>query len=329
VRIAHPATFTLIALAAACAHAPAPPPRPPLPHVVERPHRVAHHDGVDVAWDAFGDPHARPLLLVMGLGLQMIAWDERFCDALAARGFYVVRFDNRDAGLSTHFTAYGDPNPLAVWDELRKKRPVTPPYRLVDMAADAVAVLDDAGIRAAHVVGVSMGGMIAQELAIDHPERVLTLTSVMSTTGDPSVRGPSFETMAALLKPFPSDREGVVDRSVEVARTLHGPGFAFDEETVRRIGARSYDRAFDPGGVRRQLIAIWLSGDRTPALRQLHVPALVVHGDADPLVPIDGGRATAAAIPGARLDVIPGMGHELPRAIWPRLIDEIARLATP
>ncbi len=287
----------------------------------------ARAGNVDIAWDSFGDPHARPLLLIMGLGLQMIAWDDAFCQSLAARGFWVIRFDNRDVGLSTSFDAWGDPNPLQVFDELRKKHPVTPPYRLRDMADDALGVLDTAGVQRAHVVGVSMGGMIAQELAIRHPERVATLTSIMSTTGATDVRGPSFETIAALLAPFPPDRAGFIRRSVELAHTLHGPGFPFEDERVRSVAARSFDRAYRPGGVRRQLVAIWLSGDRTPALATLRVPALVIHGDADPLVPVDGGRATARAIPGARLEIIPGMGHELPRPVWPRVIDDIAALA--
>ncbi|HEX8951064.1 MAG TPA: alpha/beta hydrolase [Polyangia bacterium] len=321
------ASVVSLALAlAACATKAPPPPADPA-SIVERPVQHARAGNVDIVWDSFGDPHARPLLLVMGLGLQMVAWDDAFCEALAARGFWVLRFDNRDVGLSTSFDAYGDPNPLQVFDELRKKHPVTAPYLLRDMAEDAVGVLDAAGVRAAHVVGVSMGGMIAQELAIRHPERVLSLTSIMSTTGAVDVRGPSFETMTALLAPFPSDRPGFIRRSVEVAHTLHGGGFPFEDERVRRVAARSFDRAYRPGGVRRQLIAIWLSGDRTPALHKLAVPTLVVHGDADPLVPVEGGRATARAIPGARLEIIPGMGHELPRPVWPRVVDDVAALA--
>ncbi|HEX6836141.1 MAG TPA: alpha/beta fold hydrolase, partial [Polyangia bacterium] len=192
---------------------------------------------------------------------------------------------------------------------------------------DAAGVLDAAGVRAAHVLGVSMGGMIAQELAIRHPDRVLSLTSIMSTTGATDVRGPSFETIAAVLAPFPPDRPGFIRRSVELARTLHGGGFPFEDERVRRVAARSFDRAYRPAGVRRQLVAIWLSGDRTPELDKLSVPALVIHGDADPLIPVDGGRATAAAIPGARLEIIPGMGHELPKPVWPRVIDDVTALA--
>ena len=299
-------------------------------HVVERPARIAHANGVDLAWDSFGDAGARPLLLIMGLGLQMIAWDDEFCEALAARGFYVIRYDNRDVGLSTSFDAYGDPNPLAVFDQLRKKRPVQAPYLLADLADDAAALLAAIGVRApAHVVGVSMGGMIAQELAIRHPERVATLTSIMSNTGALDVRGPSFQTIAAVLAPFPPDRAGFIRRSLELARTLHGPGFPLDEERIRRVAARSFDRAGHPmaAGVRRQLICIWLSSDRTPALQKLRVPALVIHGDADPLVPVDGGRATARAIPGAKLEIVAGMGHELPRGVWPRVIDGVTALA--
>ncbi|MCU1279677.1 MAG: alpha/beta hydrolase fold protein [bacterium] len=324
--------LTLIALfAGACATttkatSPAPPAAQPAA-VVERPSQRARVNGVELAWDSFGDAHARPLLLVMGLGLQMIAWDDEFCEALAARGFYVIRFDNRDVGLSTSFDAYGDPNPLQVFDELRKKRPVTPPYLLRDLADDAAALLDTLGVRAAHVLGVSMGGMIAQELAIRHPERVLTLTSIMSTTGATDVRGPSYETIAAVLRPFPADRGGFIARSLEIARTLHGGGQPFDEERYRRLAARSFDRAYHPGGVRRQLVAIALSGDRTAALNKLTLPVLVMHGDADPLVPVDGGRATARAIAGARLEIIAGMGHELPRTVWPRVIDGVAKLA--
>jgi pimeloyl-ACP methyl ester carboxylesterase len=321
------ALVALVSVGCATTSAPATAPAAEPAAVVERPAQRARVNGVELAWDSFGDPKTRPLLLVMGLGLQMIAWDDAFCEALAARGFYVIRFDNRDAGLSTSFDAYGDPNPLQVFDQLRKKRPVNAPYLLRDMADDAIGVLDAAGVRAAHVLGISMGGMIAQELAIRHPERVLTLTSIMSTTGATDVRGPSYETIAAVLAPFPPNRGGFIQRSLEVARTLHGGGFAFDEDRYRRLAARSFDRAYHPGGVRRQLIAIWLSGDRTAALAKLALPTLVMHGDADPLIPIDGGRATARAIPGARLEIVSGMGHELPRAVWPQVIDGVTKLA--
>lgn len=313
----------LILVAAGCA-AHAPPPPVEIAPVVEKPLQRAHVNGVDLAWDSFGDPHHPPLLLIMGLGMQMIAWDDELCAMLAARGFYVVRFDNRDVGRSTWLDDKGDPNPLQVFDELRRKRPVTPPYTLADMADDTAALLDALGIRAAHVAGVSMGGMIAQELALRHPERVLSLASIMSATGDASVRGPSFETIAALLKPFPPERAGYVARAVELWRTLGGTD---DVPMVRQIAARSFDRGYHPAGVRRQLVAIWCSGNRKPALARLRLPTLVLHGERDPLIPVDNGRDTAAAIPGARLVTVPGMGHELPRRVWPLLVDELAKLA--
>ena len=314
-----------VAVAAGCATTPPPPAA--IPRVVEPPVHRARANGLELAWDSFGDPHAPPLLLIMGLGMQMIAWDEAFCRALAARGFYVIRFDNRDVGLSTSFDALGDPNPLEVFDRLRRRKPVRAPYLVSDMAEDAIGLLDALGLPAAHVVGLSLGGMIAQQMAIAHPERVLTLTSIMSTTGDPRLRGPSFETIAALLEPFLPDRDGFIARSVALAHTLDGPGFPFDEARVRRLAARSFDRAYHPSGVRRQLVAIWLSGSRKAALARLRVPTLVFHGDADPLIPVDGGRDTARTIPGARLVVIHGMGHDLVPAVWPRLIDELVRLA--
>jgi pimeloyl-ACP methyl ester carboxylesterase len=317
-----------VALAACAASPPPATPSPPsLARIAERPVHVAHAHGVDLAWDSFGDDKAPPVVLIMGLGLQMIAWDEAFCTALAARGYRVIRFDNRDVGLSTRFDAAGDPNVLQVWDDLRRRLPVTPAYRIADLADDTLGLLDALGIPAAHLVGVSMGGMVAQQLAIDHPDRVLSLTSIMSTTGDPNLRGPSFEVMAELLPPFPPNREAFVARSLRLARTLRGPGFPLDEDHIRRIAARSFDRGYSPGGVHRQLVAIWLGGNRHAALGKLRVPALVIHGDADPLLSVEGGRDTAAAIPGARLIVIPGMGHELPRAVWDKVIDAIATLA--
>lgn len=316
--------------AVACAATPAPQ-RAILETVVERPVQNAQVRGIELAWDDFGDRAAPPVLLIIGLGMQMIAWDDRFCTALAARGFHVIRFDNRDAGLSTSFDEAGDPNLLARWDALSRRRPVTPPpYRLSDMADDAAALLESLALPPAHVVGMSLGGMIAQELALRHPERVRTLTSIMSTTGDPHLRGPSFEVIAELLRPFPQDREGFVRRSVEVARVLHGPAFPFDEAGARRLAARSWDRARGrngQAGLHRQLEAIWAAPDRTAELGQLQRPTLVIHGDADPLIPLDAGRATARAIPGASLLIIPGLGHELPHEQEGRLVDAIAQLA--
>ncbi len=298
-----------------------------VPVEVEPALQRARANGIELAWESFGDQHAPAVLLIMGLGMQMIGWDEQFCTQLAARGFRVIRFDNRDAGLSTSFDQAGDPNPLKVWDDLRRKRPATAAYHVADLADDAIGLLDALGIRSAHVVGVSMGGMIAQEMAIRHPERVRTLTSIMSSTGDPDVQGPTFEVLSALLAPFPPDRAGFIERSVQLARTIGSRGFPFEEARIRRLAGRSFERAYHPSGTRRQLVAIWASGNRKPALAGVHVPTLVLHGAADPLIPVENGRDTAQAIPGARLQIIAGMGHDLPRPVWPQLIDAIAALA--
>jgi len=318
----------LIALALwGCAAGPAPPP-PEIPRVVERASARAHVNGIDLEWDSFGDEKAPPLLLIMGLGMQMIGWDEALCEKLAARGFRVIRFDNRDVGHSSWMDAAGEADPLRVWNEMMKRRARPPsPYTIADLAEDAIGLLDALGIRAAHVAGASMGGMIAQEMAIAHPGRVLSLTSIMSTTGEPDIKGPSFETLAALLEPFPPERGAFVERSLRLHRTLGSPGFARDETYVRRLAARSFDRGYHPAGMKRQLIAIWASPGRRKALAALTIPTVVFHGDADPLLPVENGVDTARAIPGAKLIRVPGMGHDLPREIWPQLIDAIASVA--
>jgi pimeloyl-ACP methyl ester carboxylesterase len=312
----------LVLFCTACV-ANAPPPPAEVPRVVEKPAQRVMANGIELAWESFGDEKAPVILLVMGLGMQMIGWPEAFCTQLAARGYRVVRFDNRDVGLSTHFT--GDVNPLQVFDELRRKKPVQSAYLLADMANDAFGLLDALGIEKAHVAGVSMGGMIAQQMAIARPERVASLTSIMSTTGDPDVKGPTFEVLTALLEPFPPERAAFVERSLKLARTVGTPGG--DETAIRALAARSFDRSYAPMGPRRQLVAIWASGSRKAALGSLKMPVMVVHGQADPLIPVDGGRATAAAVPGARLEIIAGMGHDLPRAHWLRVIDAIVQAA--
>jgi len=279
--------------------------------------------GVRVAYEALGSPDGEPLLLVMGLGMQMLAWPDDFCAGLAQRGFSPVRFDNRDTGLSTHLTGLGAPNPALVM--LRPQ--AVAGYRLSDMADDAAAVVDAAGWRSAHVVGVSLGGMIAQTLAIRHPSRVRTLTSIMSTPA-PRVGRPLVRAMLALRPGQVRDREDAARRLVRVFRVIGSPAYPLDEDWLREIGRRSYDRAYDPDGALRQLAAIGASGDRRPGLAGVRVPTLVVHGDADPLVRPAGGRATAAAIPGARLVMYPGMGHNLPRELWPSITDEISALAS-
>jgi pimeloyl-ACP methyl ester carboxylesterase len=273
-------------------------------------------NGIDIAYESFGSPSGRPLLLIMGLGAQLIQWDEELCELLAEAGHHVVRFDNRDAGLSTHFHDAGVPSGGA-----------PAPYLLQDMADDAAALMDVLGWPAAHVVGASMGGMIAQTLAISHPERVLTLTSIMSTPG-PSTAPPSQAAAAVLMSRPPADRAAVLEQAVQTWTIIGSPGYELDRERITAMAALAYDRCFDPAGTARQMAAIMASGDRTEGLGKVGVPTLVLHGEADPLIPVAGGRATAAAVPGARLVTYPGMGHDLPRALWPEYVNEITKLTS-
>jgi pimeloyl-ACP methyl ester carboxylesterase len=281
--------------------------------------QLAEVNGVELCYETFGDAGGRPLLLVMGLGAPMIWWDEEFCENLATQGFRVIRFDNRDAGRSSRM--HGRAN-LAQAYLLRRA-----PYSLADMAADAAGLLDVLGIPAAHVVGASMGGMIAQTLAIRNPARVLSLTSIMSSTGGRLVGRPSGRAMSMLLGAPPRDRAAYVEMLVRTFRLIGSPGYPFDEARMRDRAERTFDRGVDPGSTARQLAAVMAERDRGPRLRRVRVPALVVHGARDPLVHVSGGRATARAIPGADLDIVPGMGHDLPRAVWPRVIRGITRIA--
>jgi pimeloyl-ACP methyl ester carboxylesterase len=276
---------------------------------------------MELEYDTFGDPAAVPLLLVMGWATQMIAWDEEFCETLAGRGFHVIRFDNRDIGLSTKLDHLGLPD---LGDLVARER--QPPYTLADMAADAAGLLDALGVRAAHVVGISMGGYIAQLLAIRHTDRVLSLTSIMSGLGGVDDVPASPEVTAALLSPPPEDREGLIEYGVMTSRLIGSPDY-FDEARARIVRTRAVDRSVHAAGVLRQLGAIIAAPSRRESLGRLRIPALVIHGDADPLVPIENGRRTAAAIPGSRLVVLPGMGHELPPQLWPQIIDAIAENA--
>lgn len=273
---------------------------------------IAHGVGpakIDIAYERLGSPDDPPVLLVMGLGAQLIAWPDGLCNALVERGLQVIRFDNRDAGQSTHFH-HAPPSP--------------PPYTLSDMAGDAVGLLDQLGIAGAHVVGASLGGFVAQTIAIEHPTRIRTLTAIMSSTGSSSVGQAAPHVMAQLLRPPPSSRAEAIEQTVRTFELIGSPGFERDVAAVRERAALSYDRGYDPAGVMRQLAASFASGNRTTKLRALTVPTLVIHGADDPLVGVSGGRAIADAIPGARLVVIDGMGHDLPRALWPRFADEIA-----
>jgi len=276
---------------------------------------TADTNGIQLFFDEHGDPGADPLLLVMGFTAQMTAWPLAFVDELAQRGFRVVRVDNRDCGLSTHLDGV-DVNPFEV-------DPTKVPYLLSDMALDLVGLLDHLEIPRAHVVGASMGGMIAQTLALEHPERVASLCSLMSTTGAPGVGQPTAEAVLTLLVPPASDREGTVARSVEVAAALGSKSHPADPDEVRRGAGEAYDRAFYPEGAGRQLAAMLASGDRTERLGRLAVRTLVIHGLQDILIQPDGGRATAAAIPGADLIELADMGHDLPLHLWPLVVEGI------
>jgi pimeloyl-ACP methyl ester carboxylesterase len=277
---------------------------------------------VELCYEQFGRDEDPVALLIMGLGTQMLAWREEFCEDLAARGLRVVRFDNRDNGRSTIMRHIPPPTARELIT-----RELTPGYTLEDMADDAVGLLDHLGAGPAHVVGASMGGMIAQTVAIRHPDRATSLTSIMSTTGARNVGQPALRLWPILLRRAPREREAYIEFVSRMARAIGSPGFPHDDAEVRAVAARAHDRGIHPAGTGRQLAAIIAASDRTPALRRLDVPALVVHGLADRLVRPTGGRATAAAIPGARLEEIRGMGHDLPRGVWPQVVDGIAGLA--
>ncbi len=249
--------------------------------------------------------------------------DEEFCEALAGSAHYVIRYDNRDVGLSTKFEEAGEPNIIAL---MTGQDTAEPPYTLDDMAADAAGLLDALGIEAAHVCGASMGGMIVQTLALRHRTRVRSLTSIMSTTGNPDLPAADPAVSARLMGEVPSSRDAYIDRTAETFKIIGSPGFEFDEVGVRAKAARSYDRCFLPSGQTRQLAAILRQPNRVPALRELDLPTLVVHGTADPLVPVEGGKDTAAAIPGAVLMLIEGMGHDMPKAVQPQIVDGINNL---
>jgi pimeloyl-ACP methyl ester carboxylesterase len=277
---------------------------------------------LEIAYETFGDAGDPPLVLVMGLATQMIAWPDEFCAGLAGRGHFVVRFDNRDIGLSTHLQSAGVPDIMSVF----AGDPSSAPYALTDLADDTVGLLDALGLDSVHLVGASMGGMIAQLVAVRNPARVRSLTSIMSSTGDRSVGGPSEAAMGRLFAPPAADRESAVQRAVDTYRVIGSPGFEFDENSVRERAGLSFDRAYDPAGGARQLAAVLTTPDRTLDLKAISVPTLVIHGSEDALINVSGGRATAAAIPGAELLVIDGMGHDFPRAVWPEITDRITAL---
>lgn len=279
--------------------------------------RATLASGIELEYDTFGDPRDPALLLVMGFTAQMTAWQEEFCRRLADHGRHVIRYDNRDCGLSAKLDGV-EVDPLAVMGAAASGTQLPDvPYTLSDMAADGIGLLDQLDIARAHVVGASMGGMIVQTMAIEHPDRLLSMTSIMSTVGDPEYGGSDPDAIEVLLTPPPADREGVITRSLDMA--VWSSKRYFDAEATQRMAAFHYDRSFYPSGAPRQLAAIYASGDRSEALRSVRVPTLVIHGLDDTLIKPSGGRRTAELIPGAHLLEVADMGHDLPEPLWPML----------
>lgn len=292
-------------------------------------HTLTAH-GIRVAYDSFGHETDEPMLLIAGLGTQRIRWTEAFCEGLAARGFRVIRFDNRDTGGSSHLTEHPAPDFGALVATLMAGQQPRVPYTLHDMAADAVGLLDALRIDRVHVVGRSMGGMMAQMLASEHADRVLSLTSIMSSTGNPALPAASPEVMALMMRPAPSpadDEAGFIAHSLAFAQRIAGAGYPFDEQAHRALVLEEIRRGYAPGGFARQLAAMAVAGDRRAPLATIKVPALVIHGAEDPLILPACGEDTAASIPGATMMLINGIGHELPPAVYPTVIDAMARNA--
>ena len=280
-------------------------------------------NGIELAYDTFGDASAAPLLLIMGLACQMIAWDDDFCSMLAARGHWVIRFDNRDVGLSTKLNQFGVPDISALFAQSIGGGRVRAPYTLRDMADDTVGLLDALGLASAHIVGASMGGAIAQLVAIHHGSRVRTLTSIMATSGAIDLPPPTPAAMAAVLTPTPTVREAYIERYRQTWKVLRGAGFDLDDERDFDRAVRQHIRGIHPAGAARQLAAIIASGSRKPQLASLGAPTLVIHGKEDPLVPMACGIDVARTVPGARQFLIEGMGHALPISMWPRIVGAI------
>lgn len=285
----------------------------------------AQVNGIKVTFEDKGLKDAPAILLVMGLGGQLTLWPDEFVDALVAHGFRTIRYDNRDVGLSTRFESAGVPNLKWMFVKAALRLPVRSAYTLADMAADGIGLLDHLGIAQAHIVGASMGGMISQHIAARYPERVLSLTSIMSTTGNPRLPRANKEAMAVLAnRPMSGDPEAMIAYSVRAARVIGSPAYPAAEERLQRRVRHDFERGWYPQGVARQMAAIVADGDRRSMLATIKAPTLVIHGEADPLVPLAGGKDTAANIPGARLLTIPGMGHDLPLALVDTLADAVA-----
>lgn len=279
-------------------------------------------NGIQIEYDTFGDKASTPLLLIMGVGRQMVSWNEEFCQRLADHGLYVIRFDNRDVGLSTKFEEAGMPDVVATLTASLQDQKVKVPYSLDDMADDAVGLLDVLGIDKAHICGASMGAAIAQIIGYRHPSRVLSLISIMGSTNNPDLPQAKPEVIKLLLAPDPEEREEHINSVLNRLHVLWG-SLAFDEADMRKRAELEFDRAFYPQGVARQMVAILSHGNRKPRLNSVAAPTLVIHGAEDPLVPLEAGKDTAEAIPGAELLIIDRMGHWLAREAWPQIIKAI------
>lgn len=282
-------------------------------------------NGIQIEYDTLGNNSSPALLLIMGGGSQMIYWEVEFCKLLAKNRLFVIRFDNRDIGLSTKFDNAGIPDMMAAM----RGEPVSPAYTLEDMADDAVGLLDALGIERAHICGASVGGMIAQILSYRHPARVLSLTSIMSSTGNPELPQIKPDILAEIYKPVPEEREEYIEHQVNMWRKLWSPGFPFDEKRLRTLMAESFDRSYYPQGMARQSAAVLAHGYRKASIASIKVPTLVIHGDKDPFMPVEGGKETAQLIPGAKLLIIDGMGHDMPKEVWPTIIDAIFNHTIP
>jgi pimeloyl-ACP methyl ester carboxylesterase len=291
--------------------------------IIHHPEQLVEANNIHINYDSFGDKSHPAIVLIMGLATQMIYWEEQFCKLLASQGYWVIRFDNRDNGKSTWMGALPVPSSVALLANVVFKRPLGAAYLLTDMMKDTLGLLDALELESAHIVGASMGGMIAQELAIHHPQRVKTLTSIMSTTGNKRLPKPSTAFSFKMLKPPPKNVDKAITYGMHVWSLIQGNYYPFDEQKVLGLIKRALERGFNPAGNTRQLAAILDSPDRTTALKSLTVPSLILHGEDDPLVPVACGIATANAIPNAKIKTYPGMGHTLPSQLYDDITAQI------
>jgi len=291
--------------------------------ITHHPEQLIAANSIDINYDSFGDKSHPAIVLIMGLATQMIYWDQQFCELLASQGYWVIRFDNRDNGKSTWLDSTPAPTSFALLKNAVFRRPLGATYLLSDMMKDTLGLLDALHLKSAHIVGVSMGGMIGQEIAIKHPHRVKSLTSIMSTTGSRKLPKPSTAFSFKMLKRPPKDINKAVTYGLNVWRLIHGNYYPFDQQKVLSLISRALQRGFNPAGNTRQLAAILDSPDRTAALRTLTVPSLIIHGEDDPLVPVACGYATATAIPNAKIKVYPGMGHTIPNQLYDDITTQI------